>query len=103
MGALEHLPDGMRSFQRGAHTAIVLDDVRDLRFVVRHQDKLQGKYDCLVEFASTPGGQCAFAKDLFRIPIIVTINNSTANLQLLTTDDWLGNDRNRVVVAFPPA
>ena len=103
VGSLEHFPDGMRAFQRGTHTAIVLDDVRDMRFAVRHQDKLQGKYDCLVEFASTPGGQCAYAKDLFCIPIIMTINNSTANLHLLTSDDWLGNARNRVVVAYPPA
>ena len=103
VGALGHFPDGMRAFQRNMHGAIVLDDVRDMAFLVQSQDKLQGKYNCLVEFASTPGGQCAYAKDLFRTPIIVTVNNSTANLQLLATDDWLGNARNRVVVTYPPA
>ena len=102
IGALQHFPDTMRSFQRGTHMAIILDDVRDMAFLVQHQDKLQGKYDAFVEFASTPGGQCAYAKDLFCTPIIVTINNSTVNRQLLTTDDWLGNSRNRVVITYPP-
>lgn len=103
VGILEHFPDEMRKFQRGDHQAIILDDVRDLSFLVQHQDKLQGKYDCLVEFASTPSGQHAYKKDLFCTPILVTINNSTANLQLLATDDWLSNPRNRVVVSYPPA
>ena len=102
IGSLDRFPDGMRSFQRGAHQAIVLDDVRDMMFLVQHQDKLQGKYDTMVEFATTPGGQCAYRKDRFCIPIIVTVNNSTANLQRLVTDDWLGNSRNRVVVTYPP-
>ena len=41
----------------------MLDDLRDLDFLVAHQEKLQGKYDCLVEFASTPGGQLSYEKD----------------------------------------
>ena len=74
IGTLQHFPDTMRTFQRAEHAAIILDDVRDVTFLAQHQDKLQGKYDALVEFASTPGGQCAYTKDLFCTPIIVTIN-----------------------------
>ena len=102
VGSLKCFPELMRTFQRGKHAAVILDDVRDMAFLVDHQDKLQGKYDCLVEFATTPGGQRAYSKDLFCIPIMVTVNNSTANLQLMATDDWLGNTRNRVVVTYPP-
>ncbi|CAK9006411.1 unnamed protein product, partial [Durusdinium trenchii] len=55
----------MRQFKRGHHDGLVLDDVRDLQFLVNHQEKLQGKYDCLVEFGSTAGGTCAYHRDLF--------------------------------------
>ena len=53
VGSLTHFPEGMRRFERSVHDGIVLDDVRDLQFVVEHQEKLQGKYNSLVEFAST--------------------------------------------------
>ena len=42
VGTLEHFPDSMRSFTRNFHDGVVLDDLRDLRFLVNHQDKLQG-------------------------------------------------------------
>ena len=100
IGGLSHFPDGMRQFDRRVHDGLILDDVRDLAFIVQHQEKLQGKYNRLVEFASTPGGQCAYAKDLYAVPIVCTINNSTANRELLTEDDWLGNVGNRVLVFF---
>ena len=73
------------------------------------QDKLQGKYDSRLEFATTVGGTCAYKKYLFAIPIAVTINYSTANLGFLATHDWLGKDINRVVINYdssfisPPA
>ena len=44
--------------------------MRDLRFLVDHQDKVQGKYSELVEFASTPGGELAYGKDLFAVPVV---------------------------------
>ncbi len=102
IGNLDHFPDAMRKFDRDVHDAIILDDVRDCRFLVIHQDKLQGTYDRSVEFASTQGGQCAYDHDLYAIPIVATINNSTSNLCLLEKDDWLGNPGNRVWVSFPP-
>ena len=42
-----------------------------------------------------PGGPCV---DLYAVPFVATVNNSTANLHLLEVDDWLGNPGNRVVV-----
>lgn len=101
VGALEFFPDGVRAFQRHVHDGLVLDDVRDLKFLVEHQEKLQGKYDAHVEFASTQGGTCKYTKYLFRVPVAVTINFSTRNLGFLETNDWLKNSVNRVLVSWP--
>ena len=90
----------MRQFRHGVHDGIVLDDVRDLQFIADHQDKLQGKYDTFVEFASTAGGTCAYRKDLFAVPIAATVNHSTLNLKFLDTHDWLGNPGNRHVIYY---
>ena len=103
VGALTYFPDGMRSFRRGFHDAVILDDVRDLSFVTDHQEKLQGKYDAMVEFASTQGGMCAYKKDLFAVPFVVTINFSTKNLGFLEVHDWLANPGNRVLVTLSGA
>ena len=98
---IQKLSASMRKFQRGSHDAIILDDVRDCMFFVKHQEKLQGKYDYMVEFASTPGGKCAYERDLFAIPIVATINNTTKNRHLLESDDWLSNPGNRVFLSWP--
>ena len=103
VGALEFFPDGVRMFQRHANDGLVLDDVRDLNFLVEHQEKLQGKYDARVEFASTQGGTCKYTKYLFAVPVVVTINYSTRNLGFLETNDWLKNPTNRVLVNCPLA
>ena len=103
VGSLEHFPDGMRKFRKGYHDGIVLDDLRDMRFLVEHQEKVQGKYNAAVEFASTPSGQHAYVKDLFATPVVVTANYSTRNLQLLEEDDFLGHPENRRLLHFPPA
>ncbi len=100
VGSLDHFPDRLREFRRGWHDALVLDDVRDMAWVVRHQEKLQGKYDVELEFGSTPGGHLAYSLDLFALPVVVTVNYSTANLGLLLTDDFLSNPGNRVLVKF---
>lgn len=96
-----HFPEAMRQFDRYTHDGLVLDDVRDLAYLTEHQDKLQGKYDARVEFASTPGGTCAYAKYLFAVPTVVTCNYSTKNLQFLRTNDWLSKEGNCRVVDFP--
>ena len=92
---------GARGFQREVHDGIILDDVRDLAFLAEHQEKLQGKYDARVEFATTPGGTCAYSKYLFAVPIAVTINHSTRNIDFLHSHDWLKHPKNRVLVNFP--
>ena len=101
VGKLEQFPDSMRAFSRHKHDGLVLDDVRDLLWVVTHQEKLQAKYDVDVEFGTTPGGTCAYKRDMFAVPIVVTINYSTKNLELLDTDDFLGNPENRLLVTLP--
>jgi len=102
VGALEQFPDGMRAFARTRYDGIVLDDIRDFAFLVAHQDKLQSKYDNMVEFGTTPGGQCAYHRWLWRIPVVVTANFTTKNKALLESDDFLGNPGNRVVVNYSP-
>ena len=71
VGELEHVPDGMHQCSRKQHDGIVLDDMRDLYFCVRHQEKLQGKVGTVTEFAATPSGQYAFPKWLWRVPVVV--------------------------------
>ena len=85
---------------RKFHDGIVLDDVRDLQFVVEHQEKLQGKYNGVVQFASTAGGTCAFWKDLWKVPVVLTVNNSTRNLSFLATDDFCSKPGNVVFLSF---
>ena len=101
VGSTEVFPAKMVEFQRGVHDAIILDDVRDLQFLVSHQEKLQGKYDSRIEFATIQGGTCFFTKYLFRIPTVVTINFTTRNLAYLETNDWLCRPQNRVLVKWP--
>jgi len=101
IGTLEFFPETMRQFQRGVHDGLVLDDVRDLHFLVNHQEKLQGKCDCLVEFGSTAGGTCAYHRDLFGVPVVATVNFSTKHLEYLDEHDWLANPGNRVLVTMP--
>ena len=101
IGLCAHFPDGMRKFDRALHDGLILDDLRDLKWVTNHQHALQGKYDARIEFAITPGGTCAYTKWLYKVPTVVTCNFTTDNLGLLETDDWLGREKNRVVLDFP--
>ena len=98
---LDHFCDKRRQFNRKEHDAIILDDCRDFGWLVLQQEKLQGKYDLRVELASTPGGQLAYSKWLWKVPLVVTANRTTKNPNLLEHDDFLGNPANRVVVQFP--
>ena len=81
-----------------------MDDIRDLVWVKMNQEKLQGKPEGPIEFASTPSGGYAYEHYLYRTPMILTINEDTANQQMLDEDDWLGNPGNRVVLKLdgPP-
>ena len=101
IGRLEHFPEAMRDFDRAVHDGLVLDDIRDMKFLTDHQHALQGKCDARVEFATTPGGTCAYKKYLYAVPTVATCNYSTANLSLLLADDWLKREKNRVLLDFP--
>jgi len=93
-------PNEMRKLNRKIHDALILDDIRDLTFLTSNQEQLQGKYDRLVEFASSACGQHAFCKDLFCLPVVGTINNDTRNLDLLITSDFLSNPNNVRLLSF---
>lgn len=100
VGSQTYFPEGMREFKRGKFDAVILDDVRDLEFLREHQEKLQGKYNVQVPFAPTPGGTCAFKRDLYRVPFVLTINNSTRNLDFLRTDDFCSKRENVFFLSF---
>ena len=101
IGSLTQFPDGFRFFDRQRHDGIVLDDIRDLKFLTDHQDQLQGKYNAMMEFGTTPGGTCAYSLWFFRVPIVATINYSTEHLDYLESHDWLGKTQNRILMQFP--
>ena len=56
VGNLQRFPARMGEFKPGTRDTIILDDVRGLDFLVRHQEKFQAKSDVKVEFSSAPGG-----------------------------------------------
>ena len=94
IGSLKHFPEKMRRFDRKTYDGLILDDLRDLAFLAEHQEKLQGNYEALTEFASTTGGTCAYYKDLWKVPVVATVNFSTHNLQFLASHDYLSKKEN---------
>ena len=84
------------------HDALLPDDVRDFLLLVQLQEILQGKVDAAVEFASTLGGQCAFKKWLWRLPIVVAANGTTKRRERLDVADFLGHPDGRVLVLPSP-
>ena len=57
-------------------------------------------YNMPLEFASTAGGTCAYTRDLYRVPVVATINNSTRSFQYLFSDDFLSNPNNVCFLSF---
>ena len=101
IGLLLFFPEGMRRFQRGKHSAVVCDDVRDLDFLRRQQQVVQGK-SMVHEFGSSPTGVSAYVKNLQGVPFILTANFSTSNLALLLEDDFCSRRENVLLMKFPP-
>ena len=100
IGAQCMWPARMKKLDRSVHDGLVLDDLRDLRFLEENQEKLQGKYNRPVELFNTPGGELAVTLDLFRLPMVFTINNTTKNCGLLQTSDFLKKRANVRVLSF---
>ena len=100
IGALGLWPPGMKGLDRSVHDGLVLDDLRDLEFIHANQEKLQSKYDRPVTLFNTPGGELACTVDLYRLPIVFTINNSTKNLHFLETHDFCSKRTNVRVLCF---
>ena len=48
----------------------------------------------------SPSGDYAYDQYLFAVPIVVTVNNSTKNLDYFDSHDWLGKPANRVVINY---
>ena len=93
-------PARMKELDRGVHDGLVLDDLRDLNFLHENQEKLQGKYNRPITLFNTPGGELACTVDLYRLPIVFTINNSTRNLDYLEAHDFCKRRENVRVLCF---
>ena len=90
----------MKRLDRSVHDGLVLDDLRDLAFLAQNQEKLQGKYNRLVELFNTPGGELTVTLDLYGLPMVFTINNSTENLDYLETHDFCKKRENVRLLCF---
>jgi hypothetical protein len=97
---VDQFPDKLRKLDREKHDGLVLDDLRDLAFLGKHQDKLQGHYSSSVELGTTPSGQFAFEVDFYRLPVVLTVNNDTKNLSFLREHDWCSKPVNVRVLSF---
>ena len=64
------------------------------------QEKLQGKYNRPIELFNTPGGDLGVILDLYRLPIVFTVNDSTLNLDYLRTHDFCSRRKNVRVLSF---
>ena len=93
-------PAGMKKLDREVHDGVVLDDLRDFDFLARNQEKLQGKYNRPVELFNTPGGELTVTLDLYRLPMVFTVNDSTANLAYLLTHDFCKRRENVRLLCF---
>ena len=100
IGASGMWPAGMKKLDREVHDGVVLDDLRDLDFLARNQEKLQGKYNRPVELFNTPGGELTVTLDLYRLPMVFTVNDSTANLAYLLTHDFCKRRENVRLLCF---
>jgi hypothetical protein len=105
IGTKAQFPALLRTFEPGVHDAMVLDDVRDLAFLSENQEKLQAKYNAIIEFGTTPSEEYAYHHYFFQVPIAATISRDTKNREWLEPGDhdWLWNERNRVVVELKEA
>ena len=90
----------MKQLDREVHDGLVLDDLRNLQFLHDNQEKLQGKYNRPVTLFNTPGGELACTVDLYRLPIVFTVNNSTQNLDYLKTHDFCKKRENVRLLCF---
>ena len=59
-----------------------------------------GKYNRPATLFNTPGGELAFTVDLYRLPIVFTVNNSTLNLDYLRTHDFCKKKENVHLLCF---
>ena len=100
IGVKNMWPARMKKLDREVHDGLVLDDLRDLAFLEANQEKLQGKYNRPVELFNTPGGELAVTLDLYRLPMVFTINDDTKNLSLLQTSDFMSLRENVRVLSF---
>ena len=88
----------MKQLDRSVHDG--LDDLRDLQLLHDNQDILQGKYNRPITLFNTSGEELACEVDMYRLPIVFTINNSTRNLELLRTHDFCSKKDNVCLLSF---
>ena len=75
------------------HAGVLLDGVADTRFLKQNREVLQGRPK-LCKGGRSATMMYAYTYTLCRRAVVVTLDLSAQNLDLLRTDHWLSNSRN---------
>ena len=109
VGDSDGWPSSFKYFEYFENDAIILDDVRSAKFLVKFQHILQAKGWGAESFGDTQGGQLRYEKYVYAKPFVVTMNPTSAYLEYFTSrdadkggNDFLGSSSNVLYVDFPP-
>ena len=78
----------LKSYRRGQHRAILLDEMRDPQFLVDNKKALQSHVDG-AELGQSPTQQYVYNVFLWRTPIIITTNNFNLEILAPADRDWV--------------
>jgi hypothetical protein len=95
---VESVGPAMREFRLGFHDLLLFDDVRDIYWIVKNQEKLQAHIDKRVSFCETKANQLAYMRRLWKTPHVITINDTTENLEMLVTNGFVKRPTNCIFV-----
>jgi len=85
----------LSDFDPLVHCGVLLDGVGDVLTLKQHRETLQGRPK-ICKGAKSATMKHAYAFTLVRRAVVVTMDSSAANLDLLQSDHWLANDKNIV-------
>ena len=87
----------MSDFDLEEHGGVLFDGVGDALVLKRNREVLQGRPN-IVNGGRSPTMTYAYPYTLCRRAVVATFDLSAANLDLFTTDHWLSDSRNVLVL-----
>ena len=87
----------LRDFRVNRHNGVLLDGVGDVQTLRKHRETLQGRPKVVLGGRSATM-MYAYKYTLCRRAVIATFDLSAANLHMLTTDHWLKQRENVIVL-----